>query len=162
MSSLSNISITHTFSGDTSASNKVDASELDTQLGNLATAQNQTKAALDTVLDGSNNLAAQTVGLSQLKPEVATEIGSLAWLSATATYDPPSLTAGTSATTTVTLSGAALGDTLAYSFSLNLQSVDMTAWVSAINTVTVKFSNRTAGTVDLGSGTIKVMSMRFG
>jgi hypothetical protein len=70
MSNLPSFSITYTFNGDVSASSKVNASALDTQLANIATAQNQTKTVLDTITDSSNNLAAQTVGLAQLKPEV--------------------------------------------------------------------------------------------
>jgi len=70
MSNLPSFSITYTFNGDPSASSKVNAGALDTQLGNIATAQNQTKAALDQVLGSDNNLAAQTVGLNNLKPEV--------------------------------------------------------------------------------------------
>jgi len=77
MSNLNNISITHTFNGDTSASGMVNTGDLDTQLGNLATAQNETKQALDTITDGANNLAAQTVGLAQLKPEVLVQDGML-------------------------------------------------------------------------------------
>lgn len=70
MSDLSNISITHTFNGDTAASNLVNAADLDTQLGNLAAHDNDIVSALDTITDGDNNLAAQTVGIAQLKPEV--------------------------------------------------------------------------------------------
>lgn len=76
MSNLSNISITHTFATDVAATGKVDTGELDTQLGNLATDLNLHKAALDNITDGDNDLAAQSVGLTQLKPEVTVLLGS--------------------------------------------------------------------------------------
>lgn len=74
-----------------------------------------------------------------------------------ATYDPPSMATLTGATTTVTVTGAALGDmVIAVSFSLDLQGISVTAYVSAANTVAVRFFNGTAGTIDLASGTLRV------
>lgn len=75
--------------------------------------------------------------------------------SGTATYDPASLADGAGVTTTVTVTGAALGDYADASFSLDLQGVSLKAWVSAADTVSVRFQNETGGVVDLGSGTIK-------
>jgi hypothetical protein len=77
-------------------------------------------------------------------------------LEASTTYDPPSLAAGEGVTTTVTVPGAAIGDFARASFSTDLQGVILTAWVSAVDTVSVRFQNGTAGTVDLGSGTLRV------
>jgi hypothetical protein len=74
-----------------------------------------------------------------------------------ATYDPPSLVDGAGATTTVTVTGAALGDFATASFSLDLQGVSVTAWVSAANTVSVRLQNETGGTIDLASGTLWAM-----
>jgi hypothetical protein len=82
------------------------------------------------------------------------ETGS-AILEGTATYDPPSLNDGDGATTTVTVTGAALGDFVETSFSLDLQGITTTAWVSAANTVSVRLQNETGGTIDLGSGTLR-------
>ena len=76
-------------------------------------------------------------------------------LSGSATYDPPELTDGTSATTTVTVTGAALGDFAKASFAADLQGVTLDAWVSAADTVSVKFTNNTGGTVDLASATLR-------
>jgi hypothetical protein len=70
MSNLANITIGYTFNGDAAAANYVNASQLDTQLAALATAQNATKAALDGITDSANNLAAATVGFSQLRSEI--------------------------------------------------------------------------------------------
>jgi hypothetical protein len=75
---------------------------------------------------------------------------------ATTTYDPPSLTTGTSDTTTVTVTGAALGDFASASFSRALVGITLFAWVSAADTVSVQFRNDTGGTVNLSSGTLRV------
>lgn len=70
-------------------------------------------------------------------------------------YDPPSLADGAGATTTVTVTGAALGDYAVASFSLDLQGITVTAWVSAANTVSVRFQNESGGVLDLASGTLR-------
>jgi hypothetical protein len=77
-----------------------------------------------------------------------------------ATYDPPSLTTGTQTTTTITVNGAALGDPVSASFSADLQAIQLTAYVSAANTVTCIFRNGTAGTIDLASGTLRVRVLK--
>jgi hypothetical protein len=77
-------------------------------------------------------------------------------LEASVTYDPPSLAAGVSVTTTLTATGAALGDFAHASFSLDLQGITLTAWVSAADTVSVRRQNGTAGAIDLANGTLPV------
>jgi hypothetical protein len=77
-------------------------------------------------------------------------------LEASLTYDPPSLAAGADVTTIVTVSDAALRDFARASFSLDLQGITLTAWVSAADTVSVRFQNGTAGAIDLASGTLRV------
>lgn len=73
------------------------------------------------------------------------------------TYDPASLADGAGATTTVTVTGAVLGDFVdRVSFSLDLQGITVTAWVSATDTVSVRFQNETGGVLDLASGTLRV------
>lgn len=76
-------------------------------------------------------------------------------LTGSATYDPPSLASGAEASTTVTVTGAALGDFAIASFSLSTQAIKLTAQVTAANTVTVNFHNQTGGTIDLASGTLR-------
>lgn len=78
----------------------------------------------------------------------------------TATYDPGSLADGAGVTTTVTVTGAALGDIAVASFSLDLQGITLTAWVSAANTVSVRFQNESGGVLDLASGTLKVRVLK--
>lgn len=73
----------------------------------------------------------------------------------TATYNPPSLADGVGTTTTVTVAGAALGDFVdLLSFSLDLQGIIVTGYVSATDTVAVRFQNESGGTLDLASGTL--------
>ncbi len=78
------------------------------------------------------------------------------FLIGSATYDPPSIAAASSATTTVTVTGAALGDFALASFSVDTAFVILSAVVSSSNTVRVSFFNPTAGPIDLGSGTLRV------
>jgi len=76
--------------------------------------------------------------------------------SATAVYDPANLVDGAGVTTTVALVGAALGQFVRVSFSLDLQGVMLFAWVSATDVISVRFQNESGGAIDLGSGTITV------
>lgn len=79
---------------------------------------------------------------------------------ASATYDPTSLAAagavGDSATTTVTLTGVVVGDIVQAAFSQYNAGIEISAQVSATNTVIVKFKNTSASAVDLPSGTLTV------
>ena len=76
---------------------------------------------------------------------------------ASVVYDPPSILAGASATTTIGVAGAILGDLVTgVSFSLDQQGIMFSGYVSAPNVVTVVLFNRTAGTLDLLSGTLRV------
>lgn len=115
--------------------------------------------SLATNLARSNDLAAMTpttINTLHFTPEM---------IAASVTYDPPSLAAGVAANTTVTATGAATGDTVEVSHS----SVDTaaTSWilygyVSAADTVRVIIFNATGGTVDLGSGTLRVRVFKQG
>lgn len=77
-------------------------------------------------------------------------------LEGSATFNPGNLSDGAGETTTVTVVGAALGDFASASFSLDLQGITVTAWVSAENTVSVRFQNESATGVDLDEGTLRV------
>lgn len=72
----------------------------------------------------------------------------------TAVYDPANLVDGAGVTTTVTVVGAVLGMAAGATFSLDLQGVILLAWVSAADTVSVRFQNETGGAIDLASATI--------
>lgn len=115
------------------------------------------------VLGRSGMLRRIAVAINALVNDVETLRGGAAGLVGSATYDPPNLTTGSGATTTVTVTGCALGDFVtACSFSLDLQGITVTAYVSAANTVSVRFQNQTGGTLDLASGTLRVRTSAFG
>ncbi|WP_292601272.1 hypothetical protein [Mesorhizobium sp.] len=66
-------------------------------------------------------------------------------LQATATVDPVSLAPGQrTATATIAVAGAVLGDIAQASFSLNLGPIELVSWVSATNTVSYYFENPSA------------------
>lgn len=70
-------------------------------------------------------------------------------------YNPPPIGAGASVSTTVTVTGAAIGDIADATFSLAMGGVIIdNALVTAADTVTVVFRNPTAGSVDVTSGTL--------
>ena len=77
-----------------------------------------------------------------------------------ATYDPASLADGAGVTTTVAVTGAALGDFAFASFSNALQGIILSAWVSATDVVSVRFQNESGGTLDLASGTLRARIMK--
>lgn len=77
-------------------------------------------------------------------------------------YDPPNLAAGAAdAIQTITVTGAALGDFVDASFSLDRQGLDLIAWVSAANTVKYMFFNPTSGALNLASGTVRVRVWKY-
>lgn len=93
--------------------------------------------------------------------QIDTAFGSV--LTGAATYDPPSLADGAGATTTLTVTGAALGDFVtAVSFNKDLAGISVTGYVSAANTVSVRFQNESGGLLDLASGTLAVRVRKAG
>lgn len=91
-----------------------------------------------------------------------TNTGALSWkqrTSASATLDFPNTATRTSSDLTVTVTGAATGDMVALgvpNISVFINSC-YTAWVSADNTVTVRFNNYDNADKNPASGTFKVM-----
>jgi hypothetical protein len=77
------------------------------------------------------------------------------------TYDPGSLADGAGVTTTVTCTGAEVGDMAEAGFSNALQGISVTAWVSSGSTVSVRFQNESGGVLDLASGTLRVSANRY-
>jgi len=71
-------------------------------------------------------------------------------------YDPVSLADNAKEVTTLTMEGAALGDFIVVSFSLDIQGIAVSAYVSAADTVKIVFHNFTGGIIDLASGILKV------
>lgn len=75
---------------------------------------------------------------------------------ATATYNPPSIAAGGRATTTVSVSGAAFGDSVIAAFNVAMQGLVLTGSVGAAGSVDLAFENPGASAVDLASGQLTV------
>lgn len=97
---------------------------------------------------------AKQIFLKSVSPQVWVE--GYAQVPATAPYDPPSLAAGATQSTVVSLTGAAIGQPAVVAFSQPLQATRMWAEVTAANTVTVYHNNPTAAAVDVASGTLSV------
>ena len=80
-------------------------------------------------------------------------------LTGSATLNFPSTSANTYSDLTISVTGAALSDVVSLGIpnaAMSANNITYTAWVSAANTVTVRFANHTTGTVDPASGLFKV------
>lgn len=75
------------------------------------------------------------------------------------TWDPGAVADSTAqTTTTLTVTGALVGDLVLCAFSLTLAGVTLSAYVSAADTVTFKIDGNTSGgSVNLASGTVSCM-----
>jgi hypothetical protein len=86
-------------------------------------------------------------------------------LTATATWDPAATAAtqGAEVSTTVTVTGAAVGDIVkvAHTAFLGAQAAILVGCVSAADTVKVRLINTTAVAVDLATGTLRVVVEKF-
>lgn len=110
-----------------------------------------------------------TLGISEFKESYLSAIAKIdaafgTVLTGSAVYNPASLADGAGLTTTVTVTGAALGDFVtAVSFNVDLAGMVLTGYVSAPNTVSVRFQNESGGGVlDLASGTLAVRVRKAG
>jgi len=77
-------------------------------------------------------------------------------LNGSKSFDPPSLPTGAQTATTVTVTGAVVGDFAQASFGGSLGGIILTASVDSADTVVVIFLNMTGSTIDLGSATLRV------
>jgi len=78
------------------------------------------------------------------------------------TLDTDSLIDGAGVGDTVTVPGVALGDmVLGVSHSIDTAGIVVHGYVSAANTVTLRFQNESGGTVNLGSATVRVVVGRL-
>lgn len=69
-------------------------------------------------------------------------------------FNPPSVAAGSTTSTTVTVTGAVIGDYVRAVFSIDTAGLLVFARVTATGTVTVTFFNPTAAAIDIGGGNI--------
>ena len=84
-------------------------------------------------------------------------------LTATASLNFPNTAAQTSSDLTITVTGAADGDVVALGVPIASQNADscFTAFVSAANTVTVRFNNYSAAPIDPATGTFRVSVIKY-
>ncbi len=88
--------------------------------------------------------------------------GNNVWFTGSATYDAPSIAAGGTTTTTVTVNNVLVGPdhVSRLAFGVSLQGLIASAFVSATHTVTVVLFNPTAGAIDLASTAVSVTAER--
>ncbi|HUY68253.1 MAG TPA: DUF2793 domain-containing protein [Alphaproteobacteria bacterium] len=78
-------------------------------------------------------------------------------LDGTLSWDPGAITSGAGLTSSsVTVTGAALGDLAIVAAPYDLQGISATAYVSASDTAKIQLANLTGSSVTLGSGTWRV------
>lgn len=82
-------------------------------------------------------------------------------ISTTTTFDPPSLATVTGALSSgITVTGAALGDSVELYPPIDMQGILFQGFVSAADTIKITLFNTTAGTIDLASGTWGIVVKR--
>ena len=81
--------------------------------------------------------------------------------SVTATLNASSLADGVGETNTIAVPGVALGDiVMNISLGVDVSGITITPYVSAADTVSIRFQNESTATVDLASTTIKCVVVR--
>lgn len=84
-------------------------------------------------------------------------------LTGSKTWDAADTADGAAATTTVTVTGAALGDfVIGVSLGVDAAGLTITGYVSAADTVTVRAQNESGGAVNLASTTLRVLVRKHG
>lgn len=83
-------------------------------------------------------------------------------LTGTKTYDPASISDGAQTNTTLTVTGASVGDVVSIGFSTAITAgAIMVGAVTSANTVTVTLVNHTGGVLDLASGTLRASVTKY-
>ena len=114
----------------------------------------QANADQDLKTSGSPTFAAITIDSTGNKVE--------AIRSAVATLDFPNTLAQTSSDLTITVTGASVDDPVFWSAPAAPDANScFTAWVSAGNTVTIRFNNYSAGAIDPAPGSFRVCVFKF-
>lgn len=73
--------------------------------------------------------------------------------------NPASMLDGNEEAFEITVPGSKLGDFAFVSCSIDVADLELSAQVTAANTVTVSLSNNTGGTIDLGACTLRVKTV---
>ena len=81
--------------------------------------------------------------------------------SVSAPLDASSLADGVGDTNTIAVPGVKLGDiVMNISMGVDVSGISITPYVSAANTVSIRFQNESGGTLDLASTTVKCVVVR--
>lgn len=78
-------------------------------------------------------------------------------LTGSATWDAASIADGDEEAKDITVTGAALGDFVLVSASIDVADLSLVAQVTAADTVTAQLLNNTGGAIDLASMTVRVV-----
>jgi len=89
-------------------------------------------------------------------------LGTLLFLDGSVTWDAGSIADGDEEVKEVTVTGAALGDFVLASLSIDVADLVLTGAVTAANTVTLSLANNTGGAIDLASCTAYARVMKRG
>lgn len=102
---------------------------------------------------GTNTLVSNNAGVSTDIQET---------LTATVSWNPPSIADGARTNTTVTVTGASIGDLVEVGFTTALpDGATLTSSVTAADTVTVTLFNETGSPLDLASGTLRATVWKY-
>lgn len=126
---------------------------------------------LDTARSNPSNMDSSEAALLALQAKVGADSSAVATshdylltkisngpvLRGSATYDAASLDDAAGVTSTITVTGAALGDHCIVSCSVDLQGITLTGYVSTADTVSFRLQNESGGTIDLASATYRAM-----
>lgn len=129
---------------------------------NLITSKADTDTGIGRAADDQLSLiagAVEGIRITESGAAITVDIsGDINLTDATAALDFGSTAAQSSTDLTITLTGAAIGDIvlLGAANASVLADSNFSAWVSATNTITVRFNNYSAGALDPASGTFKV------
>jgi hypothetical protein len=126
------------------------------QTGNLFEGQTDTGSVLASISSAGNLAIAGTLKIGSSGTPI------VRCFSAIATLDFPSIPAQSSSDLTITVTGAATGDTVIVGRpAAPTTGIITTAFVSAANTVTVRAHNITAGAIDPASASYRVAVLGF-
>lgn len=131
-------------------------------LNDGTTALTATVAEINTACDGITATAAEINtacdGITATAAEINTVCdgvltGSLVW-------NPTSIAVNGAQSTTISVTGAAVGDFVIVAPGIDVQEMTFSGSVSATDTVEIVLSNNTVGAIDLGSSTWKVKVLK--
>jgi hypothetical protein len=107
--------------------------------------------------DTANHADNKTLLLAMLADYTAIRAVLAGLLTGSATWDAGSIADGDMESKDITVTGAALGDFVLVSISIDNVDLTLTGTVTAANVVTATLANNTGGAVDLASCTVRAV-----